>query len=119
MAEIDSSSRLHFPPHNARRVWLISSGDNPIGLSVSRQLLAHGDCVVSGLVPSNILRDENRRGYFEDFLAEVERNEENGWRKRFRTIVLDIRCDLMIPCWRLRINLLIYHVGKWVNVRQR
>ncbi|KAF4951705.1 hypothetical protein F66182_18462, partial [Fusarium sp. NRRL 66182] len=83
--------QLRFPPHTDRRVWLISSGDNPIGLNVARQVLAHGDCVVSGVVPSNIVRDENRRTYFEDFLAEVERNAEHGWKDRFRTFLLDIR----------------------------
>jgi hypothetical protein len=85
--------KLPFPPHRERRVWLISSGDNPIGLTVARQLLAHGDCVVSGLIPSNILRDDNRRDYFEDFLAEVERNKKNGWKDRFRTCLLDVRCE--------------------------
>lgn len=93
MTETTNIPQLRFPPHSDRRVWLISSGDNPIGLNVARQVLAHGDCVVSGVVPSNIVRDENRRTYFEDFLAEVERNEEHGWKDRFRTFLLDIRFD--------------------------
>lgn len=83
--------QLRFPAHADRRVWLVSSGDGPIGLSVVRQILAHGDCVVSGVVPSNVVRDENRRTYFDDFLAEVEANEERGWKSRFRVFVLDIR----------------------------
>ncbi|KAF3404271.1 Retinol dehydrogenase 8 [Talaromyces pinophilus] len=91
MTETTNIPQLRFPPHSDRRVWLISSGDNPIGLNVARQALAHGDCVVSGVVPSNIVRDENRRTYFDDFLAEVERNEERGWKDRFRTFLLDIR----------------------------
>lgn len=91
MTETTNIPQLRFPPHSDRRVWLISSGDNPIGLNVARQVLAHGDCVVSGVVPSNIARDESRRTYFEDFLAEVERNEEHGWKDRFRTFLLDIR----------------------------
>ncbi|KAL1970292.1 hypothetical protein VTN77DRAFT_5452 [Rasamsonia byssochlamydoides] len=85
-----SSPRSHFPSHSEPRVWLISSGDSPIGLSLARQLLAHGDCVVSGLVPSNLLRDENRRNQFQAFLAEVERNEDD-WKARFRPVMLDIR----------------------------
>lgn len=91
MTETSNILQLRFPPHTNRRVWLISSGDSPIGLNVARQVLAHGDCVVSGVVPSNIIRDENRRTYFEDFLAEVERNEEHGWKDRFRTFLLDVR----------------------------
>ncbi|KAL1987164.1 hypothetical protein VTN96DRAFT_4770 [Rasamsonia emersonii] len=86
-----SSPRSHFPTHSEPRVWLISSGDSPLGISLTRQLLAHGDCVVSGLVPSNLLRDENRREQFEDFLAEVERNKEDDWKVRFRPVMLDIR----------------------------
>lgn len=98
MTETTNIPQLRFPPHSDRRVWLISSGDNPIGLNVARQALAHGDCVVSGVVPSNIVRDENRRTYFDDFLAEVERNEEHGWKDRFRTFLLDIRYDILYPC---------------------
>lgn len=93
MTETTNIPQLRFPPHSDRRVWLISSGDNPIGLNVARQVLAHGDCVVSGVVPSNIVRDEIRRTYFEDFLAEVEQNEEHGWKDRFRTFLLDIRYE--------------------------
>ncbi|EED19298.1 short chain dehydrogenase/reductase family protein [Talaromyces stipitatus ATCC 10500] len=91
MTETTNIPQIRFPQHGDRRVWLISSGDSPIGLSVARQVLAHGDCVVSGVVPSNIVRDENRRTYFEDFLAEVERDEDHGWKDRFRTFLLDIR----------------------------
>lgn len=96
MAEPDK--RSHFPPHAERRVWLISSGDSPIGLHLARQLLAHGDCVVSGLVPSDLLRDERRRDYFHDFLAEVESNHEaNSWKDRFRPVMLDIRYEESVP----------------------
>ncbi|CRG86256.1 Estradiol 17-beta-dehydrogenase 1 [Talaromyces islandicus] len=87
----ESEKRSHFPRHAERRVWLISSGDSPIGLYLARQLLAHGDSVVSGLVPSDLLRDERRRDYFHDFLAEVEGNHEGSWKDRFRPVMLDIR----------------------------
>lgn len=92
MTETDSSSRSHFPSHSERRVWLISSGDSPIGISLARQLLAHGDCVVCGLIPSNLLRDENRRDQFEAFLEDVERR----WKERFRAVILDIRSALPV-----------------------
>jgi hypothetical protein len=91
MTETDSSSRSHFPSHSERRVWLISSGDSPIGVFLARQILAHGDCVVSGLIPSNLLRDESRRDQFEAFLEDVERYTEQGWKSRFRAVMLDIR----------------------------
>jgi NAD(P)-dependent dehydrogenase (short-subunit alcohol dehydrogenase family) len=90
----EPDKRSHFPSHAERRVWLISSGDSPIGLYLARQLLAHGDCVVSGLVPSDLLRDERRRDYFHDFMAEVESNHEsNSWKDRFRPVMLDTRYE--------------------------
>lgn len=82
----------HFPAHAGPRVWLISAGDSPIGLSLSRQILAHGDFVVLGLVPPDLDRDDTRSADFDTFMEEVDRNVENGWKERLRATVLDIRC---------------------------
>lgn len=95
MADNPSSpgaSTSHFPSHSGPRVWLISAGDSPIGLSISRQLLAHGDYVVLGLVPPGVDRDDSRSADFDTFMDEVDRNAENGWKERLRATVLDIRC---------------------------
>ncbi|KAJ5822733.1 hypothetical protein N7447_005073 [Penicillium robsamsonii] len=82
-------ARVQFPSHNEPRVWLITAGDSPIGLSVARQVLAHGDCAFLGLAHSALERDERRRDEFETFLGEVEQHD--GWAQRIKTVPLDIR----------------------------
>ncbi|CAL5868593.1 uncharacterized protein PFLUO_LOCUS2820 [Penicillium psychrofluorescens] len=85
------ASRAHFPSHTGPRVWLITAGDSPIGISVARQVLAHGDSVLLGLAHSILDRDERRRDGFEAFLAEVEGHQHEGWGQRMKTVPLDIR----------------------------
>ncbi|KAL3448521.1 hypothetical protein BJX65DRAFT_64668 [Aspergillus insuetus] len=84
-------SRPQFPSHNDPRVWVITAGDSPIGISVARQILIHGDCALVGLAYSTLERDEVRRDMFEAFLAEVESHRDEGWVDRFKAVPLDIR----------------------------
>lgn len=87
-------SRSQFPSHSEPRVWLITAGDSPIGISVARQVLAHGDYVLLGLAHAVLDRDERRRDGFDAFLAEVEGHREEGWTQRMKSVPLDIRCAL-------------------------
>ncbi|KAJ5107756.1 hypothetical protein N7456_004431 [Penicillium angulare] len=80
-----------FPSHNDPRVWLITAGDSPIGISVARQVLAHGDYVLLGLAHSVLERDQRRRDGFDAFLAEVEEHNDEGWKERMKAVPLDIR----------------------------
>lgn len=80
-----------FPAHNEPRVWVITAGDSPIGISVARQILAHGDYALLGLVHSSLDRDECRREGFDAFLAEVEEHSDEGWGERLKTAPLDFR----------------------------
>lgn len=82
----------HFPTHNAPRVWLLTSGDSPIGISLARQVLSHGDYVVSGLVHTDLLQESPRTEELKSLLAECERRAEDGWRDRLRIVELDVRC---------------------------
>ncbi|KAL2871344.1 short chain dehydrogenase/reductase family protein [Aspergillus lucknowensis] len=94
MTEINPSpdySRPPFPSHNEPRVWVITAGDSPIGISVTRQVLAHGDCALVGLSYSNLDRDEVRRDMFEAFTGEIESHRDEGWVERFKAVPLDIR----------------------------
>lgn len=81
-----------FPSHNEPRVWLITAGDSPIGISVARQVLGHGDYVLLGLAHSVLERDQRRRDGFDAFLAEVEEHSDDGWKQRMKAVPLDIRC---------------------------
>ncbi|KAL4818294.1 hypothetical protein BDW67DRAFT_157674 [Aspergillus spinulosporus] len=84
-------SRPQFPPHNESRVWVITAGDSPVGISVTRQILAHGDSALVGITSSDLDRDACRRDMFEDFQAEVEAHRDEGWVERFKAVQLDIR----------------------------
>jgi NAD(P)-dependent dehydrogenase (short-subunit alcohol dehydrogenase family) len=85
-------SRAQFPVHNEPRVWVITAGDSPIGISVARQVLAHGDYAFLGLAHMALERDERRREEFNAFLAEIEGHRADGWGQRMKTVPLDIRC---------------------------
>ncbi|KAJ5901178.1 hypothetical protein N7504_007171 [Penicillium tannophilum] len=80
-----------FPSHSEPRVWLITAGDSPIGISVARQVLAHGDSVLLGLAHTVLDRDQRRRDGFEAFLAEIEEHSDEGWKDRMKAVPLDIR----------------------------
>lgn len=84
-------SRPQFPNHSEPRVWVITAGDSPIGTSVTRQILTHGDYALVGLVHSSLDRDECRREDFNAFLAEVEAHSDEGWGQRLKTFPLDFR----------------------------
>lgn len=86
-------SRPQFPAHSEPRVWMITAGDSPIGISVTRQILSHGDCALVGLAYTHLDRDECRRDEFDAFLAEIESHRDEGWTQRFKSVPLDIRCD--------------------------
>ncbi|KAL8728842.1 MAG: hypothetical protein Q9181_005206 [Wetmoreana brouardii] len=78
-----------FPAHSGSRVWLFTSGSSPIGIALSRQLLAHGDSVVFGVKPSAITgRNSNRPGDFTAFWNEEVLVKE-GWKSRARVVGLD------------------------------
>ena len=82
---------LQFPTHNAPRVWFITSGDSPVGISLARQALEHGDNVVSGIIPGEFESDQERSQDFKYFLAEVGRSM--GWKERLKVVALDIRYE--------------------------
>ncbi|KZF21373.1 NAD(P)-binding protein [Xylona heveae TC161] len=50
----DTARAPSFPPHQSRRVWFLSSGNSPIGITLTRWLLDHGDAVVCGMAPSEL-----------------------------------------------------------------
>lgn len=85
-------ARAEFPSNLQPRVWLITAGDSPLGISVARKVLAHGDYAFLGLAHTALDRDERRRGEFDAFLAEVKGHRAEGWGNRMKTVPLDIRC---------------------------
>ena len=86
--------KCKFPSHSESRVWLLSSGASPIGIALSRQLLAHGDLVAFGARPSDT--SDTLAGPAADFTTfwtkEVLVTE--GWKNRARVVTLDGRCEV-------------------------
>lgn len=87
----DFHSALQFPTHNAPRVWLITSGDSPAGIALARQVLNHGDHVVSG-VSSTAEEAGAQSEEFKSFLADMRTQIGFGWKDRLKVVTLDIRC---------------------------
>ena len=118
-AEIKPSRSPKFPTHNAPRVWFLTCANSPIGLSLCRHLVAHGDYVTAGVHPVEFEREEERSRDFKAFLeelsalsttkepgenqnasgsglngkdgdkAEKEKGEKELWKSRLRVVALD------------------------------
>lgn len=71
------------------RVWFLTSGNSPIGASVARNLLEHGDSVVAGVLPAEYNTSESHKEDFEELLKEMSSNQE--YKSRFKVVSFDIR----------------------------
>ncbi|KAK5137046.1 hypothetical protein LTR08_001055 [Meristemomyces frigidus] len=81
-----------FPTHNAPRVWFITCANSPVGLSLIRHLLAHGDYITAGVLPVEFEKHEERSADFKEFLEEVgTQQDKETWRARLRVVALDVR----------------------------
>lgn len=60
-----------WPAHNAPRVWFLTDGLSPVGISLSRHLLEHGDYVVAGILPDEF--NSARGDELREFISEVAR----------------------------------------------
>ena len=86
------TAKPHFPPSITPRIWLITAATSPIGISIARSALAHGDSVVAGIRHGELDSDGEERGEeFRDFMAEECVRE--GWGERIRAVGLDGRCE--------------------------
>ncbi|KAF2180302.1 NAD(P)-binding protein [Zopfia rhizophila CBS 207.26] len=79
----------HFPPHNAPRVWFITTGTSPTAIALARQALDHGDYVVAGVLPTEFEKREGQSEDFRSLLEDVKKTER--WRERLRVVGLDGR----------------------------
>lgn len=78
-----------FPTHNSPRVWLITCANSPVGISLTRHLLAHGDYITAGVQAVEFEKHEQRSGDFKAFLEEIGRTD--AWKSRVRVVNLDIK----------------------------
>lgn len=83
---------LQFPSQG--RVWLITAAISPIGVSLIRRVLAHGDSVIAGIHSKGEMcggddgdgDGEVQRTFWEDVVQE-------GWNDRIRIVSFDGRCE--------------------------
>ncbi|KAK4580180.1 hypothetical protein LTR86_000383 [Recurvomyces mirabilis] len=81
-----------WPTHNAPRVWFITCANSPVGITLTRHLLAHGDYVTAGVLPVEFEKHEDRSADFREFLEEVgTQQDKESWRARLRVVALDVR----------------------------
>ncbi|KAK6003990.1 hypothetical protein QM012_008840 [Aureobasidium pullulans] len=78
-----------FPTHNSPRVWFLTSANSPVGISLARHLLDHGDYVVAGVPPLEFEKNAEQSTHFRDFLDEVK--EQETWSGRLRVVGVDVR----------------------------
>ncbi|KAK4997150.1 hypothetical protein LTR66_003374 [Elasticomyces elasticus] len=87
--ELKSPLSSKLPSHSAPLVWFLTSANSPIGLSLSRHLLANGDCVAAGVLQADFEKDEERSADFRAFVEEAKGRED--WGTRLRVVALDVR----------------------------
>ena len=88
------SRSAKFPNHSEPRVWLVTSAACPVGIALTRQLLAHGDSVILGTKSEEISdpNKENGQGFMSFWVEEVLLKD--GWKDRARVVALDGRCEV-------------------------
>ncbi|PSK44722.1 hypothetical protein B9Z65_8931 [Elsinoe australis] len=83
-----------FPTHNAPRVWFLTSASTPIGISLSRHLLSHGDYIVAGVSPTDLAEPSTTTSphpsTFRHFLTEISSHTRDNWKARFKPVPLDV-----------------------------
>lgn len=82
----------NFPVSNSPRVWLISSADTPVGISLLRKVLDHGDFLIAGIDQGAFESDSPKSKGFREVLTEIAHYpSRKDWRARFQVISLDLR----------------------------
>lgn len=81
-----------FPISNSPRVWLISAADTPVGISLLRRILAHGDFLVAGIDHQAFESDSYKAKGFKEVLTEIGHYPaRKDWQARLKVVALDVR----------------------------
>lgn len=82
----------NFPVSNAPRVWIISSADTPVGISLLRKIMVHGDFLIAGIDQAAFENNSYKSKGFKEVLSEIaEQPARKDWRARLKVIALDLR----------------------------
>lgn len=87
-----STPESTFPISNSPRVWLLSSADTPVGISLLRRILAHGDFLVAGIDHQAFESDSYKAKGFKEVLTEIGHYPaRKDWQARLKVVALDLR----------------------------
>lgn len=89
MTSSPTASIPQFPNHAGPRVWFITSGSSPTGLTVAQELLKHGDLVIAG--DDTRLSSPEDEPHREALLSLWTYAESQRWEERLRKVRLDAR----------------------------
>ena len=89
-APASKNSTSHYPLHTSPRVWFITAAASPIGISLARELLAHGDIIVAG---DEGQEDPTRSS---ELAALQEDAAGEAWGDRLRVVKLVSRCEALV-----------------------
>lgn len=90
-----STREYKFPVHDGPRVWFVTCANSPIGASLCRQLLAHGDSIVAGLLPAHM--NEGHNGDFQDLIDDISSNDQ-GERQQAKIKLIELDIRVMSQC---------------------
>lgn len=91
MANGNPPAGPHFPLSNSPRVWLVTSGDTSVGISLMRQILDHGDFLVVGIDQGAFESDSYKSKGFKEVLAEISHHTfRKDWKDRLKVVALDL-----------------------------
>lgn len=81
-----------FPVSNSPRVWVVSSADTPVGISLLRRILAHGDFLVAGIDQAAFESDAPKAKGFKEVVTEIANfPSRKDWQSRLKAVALDLR----------------------------
>ncbi|KAK5073543.1 hypothetical protein LTR64_007320 [Lithohypha guttulata] len=80
-----------FPVSNSPRVWVISSADTPVGISLLRRILTHGDFLVAGIDQAAFESNAPKSKGFKEVLTEIAHYpSRKDWQTRLKVVSLDL-----------------------------
>lgn len=81
-----------FPVSNSPRVWVVSSADTPVGISLLRRVLDHGDFLVAGIDQAAFETNSYKSRGFKEVLTEIAHYpSRKDWQARLKVVALDLR----------------------------
>lgn len=90
--QIPVTTEATFPVSNSPRVWVVTSADTPVGISLLRRVLDHGDFLVAGIDGAAFESNARKSKGFKEVLTEIAHYpSRKDWQNRLKVVYLDLR----------------------------